>query len=216
MSRVLVLGGGLAVLTIAVLLFRHREFAGGTEAPFEPPARLPELSPLCPWRDPEADLPQFFPEANRWDTETRILSGLRVELSQQLGRPLLADELALTLHRVYQGARPLGTVLVRRVKGQHGAIEIVLAVTEQGRVCGVRLQRLREPSAVASAIQDRAWLSRFHNRTHEAGWESEDLRYVPAEARFSAAAIREGIRSLLILLAASERSAAPSSPKGSY
>lgn len=186
------------------------ENSGGSDVPFEPPLRSVEPAPLCPWREPEADLRRVFPEANRRTTETRILSGLRVEVSKQLGRPLDPEEMVITLHRAYQGAQPLGAVLVRRVKAQHGAIEIALAVTEQGRVHNVWLQRLREPATIAAALQDGEWLSTFQNRTHEQGWQNDDLQNLPDEAKISAQAIREGIRSLLILRAASEAAGVPS------
>lgn len=210
MSRAHMLAAGLAVLAIASLLWRRTLTSGGNEIPFEPPSRLVEPAPLCPWRDSETDLRRVFPEANRHEMETRILSGLRVELSKQLGRLPAAEELALTLHRVYKDSQPLGAVLVRRVKGQHGAIEIVVAVTEQGRVRDVWFQRLREPSAIAVAVKDSEWLRTFQNRTHEEGWEINDLQSIRKEARISAQAIREGVRSSLVLLAASEVARAPS------
>ncbi len=184
------------------------EFSNGDPVPFEPPSRLVEPNPLCPWREPESDLRRFFPEANRHETETRILSGLRVELAKQLGRQPEAAENTLTLHRIYKDSRPLGCVLARRVKGEHGAIEIVLAVTAQGAVQGARLQRLREPATISAALQDGEWLKAFDGRTHEQGWESDDLRRLPPEARSSAHAIRDGVRSLTILFAAGERGGA--------
>lgn len=178
---------------------------------FEPMVRHIEPAPLCPWREPEVDLRRVFPNANRRETETRILSGLRVELSKQLERPLNSEELALTLHRVYQDSRPLGAVLTRRVKGQHGAIEIALAVAEEGRVRDVWLQRLREPETIAAALQDDKWLRTFQGRSHKEGWEIDNLGSLPEEAHISAQAIREGIRSLLVLLAAaSETEGVPS------
>lgn len=210
MSPALWLSGALAVLAIVCVFWRTNRTPGGADTAFEPPSRLVELSPLCPWRNPEADLPRAFPKANRWETETRILSGLRVELLKELGRQPDAEENTLTLHRVYQDSRPLGSVLARRVKGQHGAIEVVLAVTEDGRVPDVWLQRFREPPPVARALQDTNWLKVFRGRTDKQGWEANDLRDLPPEAHVSAEAIREGVRSLLILLATSERTKAPS------
>jgi hypothetical protein len=132
------------------------------------------------------------------------LSGLRVELTSLLQRVPTAEENALTSHRVLAGPRAIGQVLTSRVKGEHGAIELVLALDDKGEVKGVRLQRLREPESVAHAIQNEAWLAGFRGRTHQSGWDKNDVSQLPEQARASAEAIREGVRSLLVLQAASE------------
>lgn len=211
MARAWLLGGGLIVAVAATAAWRQIESARAGNEVFEPTVHNLEPAPVCPWREPEADLHQFFPEANRRTTETRILSGLRLELAQQLGRPPESEEMTLTVHRVFQMAQPLGAVLARRVKGEHGAIELVLAVTDAGAVCGLRLQRLREPAAIEAAVTDAHWLARFRGRDGIHGWEADDLSGLPVEARPSAAAVREGLRSLLVLLAVSQ-AAPPSQP----
>lgn len=176
-------------------------------APFEPPSRITEAGLLCPWRDPEADLARFFPAANRRDTRTLILSGRRVELARELGRQPTAEENALQVHHALHDNHPVGTILTRRVKGEHGGIELVLAVTPEGRVRGVKIQRHREPPEVASVLGEAGWLNRFEGRDRRSDWDAAgDCAGLPAGARSSAQAVVEGIRSLLILLAAGETS----------
>ena len=119
--------------------------------------------------------------------------------------------MTLTVHRVFQDAHPLGAVLARRVKGEHGAIEMVLAVTDAGTAFDLHLQRLREPEAIAAALTDARWLACFRGRAGRQGWEADDVAELPAAARASAAAVREGVRSLLVLLEVS-RAAPPSQP----
>jgi hypothetical protein len=166
----------------------------------------PEPAPLCPWREPERDLRQFFPGATGTREERRILSHLRVALIHDLGRPLTADELLLRSFRVLRGEQTLGTILLRRVKGEYGAIELVLAVSPEEKVLGLRLQREREPEATARAIMSPAWLAAFKGKTAGSPLRlGEDLPRVRAEARRSAGAIVEGVRSLLILQRAAER-----------
>jgi hypothetical protein len=177
-----------------------------TPALFEPAVRSIEAAPLCPWRDPEADLRTFFPGATRYVDETRILSGQRVELAQRLGRLPEAEENALLSHRVFAGSECLGFILTRRVKGEYGAIEIVLAVSPRGEVEGVSLQRWREPEAIAHELRNPEWLQRFRGRTQARGWDGDDLRRLPEEARVSARAVREGVRGLLALQAAAQSS----------
>jgi hypothetical protein len=161
-----------------------------------------EPAPLCPWRQPADDLRAWFPDATGYHTETRILSGQRLALARRLGRTPDADESALQIHRVSQGSLPAGAVLTRRVKGDNGAIEIVVGVTEEGRVRGVRLQRLREPEAVREELERPDWLGAF--RGMELGGDGTFKLPVPdltSDARVSAAAVVDGVRSLLALYA---------------
>ena len=165
---------------------------------------------MCPWREPEHDLKLFFPKATRYELKTCILSGQRLELAERLGRTPTGDENALHIYPVYHDHTPLGAVLTRRVKGEFGAIELVLAVNTNQQVCGLRLQRLREPAPVAAALQDSKWLSSFVGKRADDSWPTEvELSGMPAEARVSAEAIVDGVRSLLILLASADKQQLP-------
>src|SRR5690348_17066492 len=158
-----VLFGALAATTCVVLLGGH--FTKSSPDVFSDPAVTPpEAAPLCPWRQPEADLKEFFPGATRSEIQTGILSGLRPELARRLGRVPTGDENALRLARVYRDQAVAGSILTRRVKGEHGAIEIVLAVDTNLSVVGVRLQRLREPESIAHALEDTNWLGAFNGK----------------------------------------------------
>ena len=172
-----------------------------------------ETSPMCSWREPDADLRAFFPKATSRRTETLILSGMRLELAKRLGRMPSGEENSLYLHRIYHEQHLLGTVITRRVKGEYGAIEIVLAILADGSVRGVRLQRLREPKVVADALRSPQWLKAFEGKTFESQWQSgTDIPNVPTEARSSAQAVVEGVRSLLVLLETAKRRDAPKAP----
>jgi hypothetical protein len=207
MSRPLIAAAGALLLLGGAVAWRLNE-RSAPEIPFETKSKPPPSAPLCPWREPSADLSRFFPAATRYEVETRILSGLREELAVRLGRPPTGDENALHLYRVYRDQAPIGNVLTGRVKGEHGALELVLATDPGGSICGLRLQRLREPEPVAQAVQDPKWLASFNGR--RAGDEFQpgrDIADVAAEARVSALAVAEGARSLLILLAAADETA---------
>jgi hypothetical protein len=160
-----------------------------------------EPAPPCPWREPEQDLRAFFPQADHYQTEERILSGQRLELADRLGRPPTAEENALSVHRVFHQQQSLGTVLTRRVKGEYGAIEVVLAISTNGRVCGLRLQRLREPEAIATELHRPEWLGAFQGKRVSSSWQiGLDVPAVSTPARASAEAVVDGVRSLLVLL----------------
>jgi hypothetical protein len=204
MSRSIIIGAGAATLLLALVAWRFNGASPSSEIAFAPKSQPPPAAPLCPWREPENDLKQFFPGATRCERETRILSGRRVELAEQLGRIPTGDENALHVYCIYREQTPLGVVLTRRVKGEYGAIELVLAVNADGTVRGLRLQRLREPAPIAAALQNPDWLHSFAGRRAADSWKlGQDVPEVAAAARSSAEAIVEGARSLLILLATS-------------
>lgn len=169
------------------------------------PAAIPERRPvagiaLCPWREPDADRRRFFPGSTRHRTDVLVLSGRFAELKQRFGRLPLPEENPLYVHRVYAGKRLMGSVAARRVKGEYGAIEVVLAVGADGRVRGVRLQRQRAPRAIADALSA-CWPGAFNDKTAHSDWRlGGDIPNVSVAARASAAAIIEGVRSLLVLL----------------
>jgi hypothetical protein len=160
-----------------------------------------DTAPPCPWREPESDLAAFFPGATGYQTENRILSAKRLELARRLGRMPTAEENSLRAYCVYRGEQPVGHILMRRAKGQFGAIEIVLAVAQDGEIAGIRLQRQREPEVIRAALQSPAWLNAFSHQTARSDWRlGQAIPDVPNEARASAQAVVENVRSLLILL----------------
>jgi len=205
MARRVLFGiGGLVALS-AVVGWRLEQ-SSPTETLVEAQASLPEAAPLCPWREPQADLRQVFPAATRYEIETRILSGQRLELAQRLGRTPTGDENALHLYRIYHENTPLGAVVVRRVKGAYGAIELVLAADTDRRVCGLLLQRSREPEPIARALQSPDWLHSFNGKGADRAWQlGREIPDVLPEARSSAQAVLEGARNALVLLDMAEQ-----------
>lgn len=166
-----------------------------------------EITPICPWRNPSRDLAILFPFATEPVTETRILSGALVSIQKQLGRPMRADENPLRIYRVAHGAN-LGSVLVHRVKGEHGAIEVVTGIKHDA-VRGVLIQSQREPEVVARAITNSGWLAAFNGKRASSEFRvGNDLPDVPNEARPSAQAIADAVRSQLILFSFAENAEA--------
>src|SRR5207253_10130380 len=133
---------------------------------------------------PEDDLKYFFPRANHYELETHSLSALRLDLAARLGRPLEPEENLLRLYRIHGENSVLGTIMTRRVKGSHGAIEIGLATDIQGKVCGLRIQRIREPEEISVALNNPEWLRQFDGKTPESSLENgAAVAGLPAEAR---------------------------------
>jgi hypothetical protein len=154
-----------------------------------------EEEPVCPWRDPETDLRLFFPGATGHHLEAKSLSAMRPQLTRILGRqPTGADHL-LRVHRITEDTNPVGSVLVKRVKGEHGAIELVIALSADRIVRGVRAQRSREPENISAALATNGWIRAFAGKslTNELR-PGHDLPAPPAKARATAQAIAEGVR----------------------
>lgn len=196
---------GIGLILLTALGVRLAASRSGDKI-FEVQTKPTSLAPMCPWREPAADLQEFFPTATGYGLETRILSGLRLELSQQLGRPPTAEENALQVFRILQGHEPVGEIVTRRLKGTSGAIEIVLAADTAGRILGLRLQRQREPEAVVQALRDEVWRRWFVGKDAKSPWHCDELMgRFPAEARDTAKEIVNTARSTMILLGVSER-----------
>ena len=107
---------------------------------------------MCPWREPEKDLRRFFPGATSYRTDTLALSSIRQRILNRLGPGSRIEDNSLYVHRALRGTETVGSVLVRRAAGPHGAIEVVAAVDRSGKLVGLRVQRHREPEATARAF----------------------------------------------------------------
>lgn len=172
--------------------------------PEAPAKKLLEAAPMCPWRQPEKDLKAFFPGATHYRIETLIFTRKFREIKARLGRLPAPEENPLYLHRIYKLQQPVGSVITRRVKGEYGAIEIVLAI-QDNKVAGMRIQRMREPQPIAQALNSANWQRSFVGKTSRDGWQlGRDVPSVQPEARNSAQAIIEAVRTLLILHEISE------------
>lgn len=206
------IGLGLGVVVAGIVATRKPAdpYAGLLHQPNSAPV---EAAPMCPWRHPEEDLRAFFPNASGTRAETRVLSAKRLELTRKLGRPPLPEEGALHLFRVEGKSGDLGTVMVRRIKGEYGAIELVIATDPHVQVRGLRLQREREPEAVSKALSSEEWQQRLAGLSaNSPGDPAVLLQGLPPAAKPSAQAVVEGLRSQLILLSVAEESGAPAAP----
>jgi len=195
-----------AVLAVAAFLSLPPRPSPTGDSPTIRNTSLPEASPVCPWRDPQPDLLRLFPAASNHVVETRILSGAMAQLQRRLGRAMTADENPLHIYRALNTAGDvIGSVLVCRVKGAHGGIEIVTGVEKDGAVQGVRIQSQREPDSVARVITSSNFLASFSGKNASSPLRlKDDLPDVPSNARASAQAIADGVRSQLIVLSFAE------------
>jgi len=158
-------------------------------------------SGLCPWRNPAADLKAFFPTATSTREELLSLSRYTTEIEKQIHRKATGEETGLQIHRAYNGTTPLGVVVARRVKGEYGAIEVVVASDTSNRVVGVKIQRLREPEETAKILRSPGFLQYFEGKTAQSDWlcHCEQVEISP-KALKSVDAVQGGLHTVMVLL----------------
>jgi hypothetical protein len=206
--RPLVLGIGLLVSLVVLTTVFWREKIGKQPAPKTEPLAGLDISPVCPWRDPARDLLRLFPPATNYVLEPQILSRRMAEIEKRLGRHMTADENPLRIHRVQQHGRWAGSVLVTRVKGEHGGIEIVLGLETNHLVQGVLIQSHREPESIAADLAKMlpAFIGKSATSPLRLG---EDLPGVAPASRASAQALADGVRDQLLVFSFADLSAEP-------
>jgi hypothetical protein len=210
--RLLVIGAVLLAAAGVVAVVLPRLTAGPKLEVVDAPDRLLAAKydapgGLCPWRNPKSDMAALFPQATTSREDTLSLGRERLEVEKRLGRKPTAEDMGLQIHRVFQGDKPLGAVVARRVRGENGAIELVVAVNTEKSIVGVRVQRMREPEKVAALLHSEAFLSNYTGKTSETVRECGcDQVEITPEAAPSARAVHEGIRTALILLTLGDKS----------
>jgi hypothetical protein len=84
---------------------------------------------VCIWRFPDKDIQTLFPKATGYKTEDLTYTKLeRVKIESLLGAKLDDDETKFNLYRIYKDTAKIGLVLTHSVKGQYGAIEVVVGL----------------------------------------------------------------------------------------
>lgn len=143
---------GILLLTLGVAAVVYVAARRETHTVFEPPIKAIEPASPCPWRDADQDMTNWFPGATQYRAHDTVLSGKRTQLRAQLGRELQPEEMALHTYLITSNNVPLGTVLTRRIKAEHGAIELAMAVGSDRKLKALKIQRIREPQAIVDAL----------------------------------------------------------------
>jgi hypothetical protein len=87
-----------------------------------------EAAGLCPWRNSADDIKKYFPGSDRFDETLLVVSNRRLQVQELLGRAPTGDENSLRAYRIYRGSEDVGLVVPRRVSGEHGLIEFIIAI----------------------------------------------------------------------------------------
>ena len=145
---------------------------------------------LCPWREPDADRKRFFPTSDAQKEERIQVSGKQVELTRRLGRKPTNEENVQPIFHVYRGKQLIGQVMTRRVRGENGAIELVLATDLKHQPIGLKVQRHREPEDLKSRFERLDFVQSC----------TTDSVSLACCGTGNEAIVREGVKTLRILL----------------
>jgi hypothetical protein len=141
---------------------------------------------MIPWRDPAKDIQKVFPGApipDAGNPTVIALSGHRLALIKKLGK---LDSNALFVHVI----KDKGVALLRRAKGQSGAIEVVVFVSQSKMIAGIAIQRHREPNNIATRLGAPSFVNAFKGLTAESTF--------PTFPDKSLQAVSDVIRALLV------------------
>jgi hypothetical protein len=155
---------------------------------------------MCPWRAPARDIQNLFPAAGpsaTYRTDTLALSRIREKVLRRLGPGARLENNSLYVHRVLVGGAAMGSVIVRRVAGPHGAIEVVTGIDPAGKISGILIQRHRETAESGRLLTSDAWLASFRNKSAESSFEIDSRT---GEGTGASAAVTKAVRSVLIEL----------------
>jgi len=155
---------------------------------------------------------RFFPGADSSAETLIVVSNHRKQISDLLGRVPTGDENALRAYRVLRQGKFVGLIVPRRVRGEHGLIEVVFALNSDNKqMLGARIQRLREPEAAEKALTNGgndAWLKLFSGATVTTNWQAVALSIGEPTAITSAKSISEAARVVMAIAGASSAGAA--------
>ena len=159
---------------------------------------------VCIWRFPDKDIQTLFSKATGYKTEVLTYSKPeRVKIESLLGAKLDDDETKFNLYRIYKDTTKIGLVLTHSVKGQYGAIEVVVGLTSKydtilkshKTVIGnVLIQRDREIQS--KDLRSSKYLGQFIGKTVKSKFDNITL---VSGAEKSSQAIIFSVRKLLIV-----------------
>jgi len=153
---------------------------------------------LCVWRKPDEDIKKFFPGADTYKTEVKKPSkSQKAAIEKRLGAKLDSDEQEFKIYRIIDNKKTIGTILTHLGKGQYGAIEIVTALDNDGKVKGVGIQRDREKKR--AELRSDKFLGQFKGKTVKDPVKTgKDIKAVPG-AEKSSETVAFSVKKLLII-----------------
>ena len=126
------------------------------------------LASLCVWRNPDADIQEFFGGGTYRSLSVNVGSH-KSAIEAAIGTSLDSDETQFKFWPVIQNGQRVGTVASHLGKGDYGAIEVVVAIVdppaESPKIKAVKIQRDRE--RYRSALRSPTFLDQFKGKQAE-------------------------------------------------
>ncbi len=159
---------------------------------------------VCNWRFPDKDIQTLFPKATGYKTEVLTYSKTeRVKIESLLGAKLDDDETQFNFYRIYKGTEKIGLVLTHSVKGQYGAIEVVVGlgnkndtITKSNKTIINRVLIQRDREVKSKELRSSKFLDQFIGKSVKSKFDNIDL---VSGAEKSSNAIIFSVRKLLIV-----------------
>jgi hypothetical protein len=165
-------------------------------------AVTPALASLCVWRSPDADIASIYGSGSYRTVFQDIDGARRARIEKTLGFALDADETQFKFFPVFKGSKQVGTVMTHAGKGQFGAIEVVVAVTDTGAGAVVKLVRIqRDREKAKAALRGAAFLDQFRGmNSHDDFTVGPDgLKPAMPDAVKSSQSVAQAVRKLLVI-----------------
>jgi hypothetical protein len=162
------------------------------------------IAGVCVWRFPDKDIKTLFPKATGYKTEVLTYSKEeKVKIESILGAKLDDDETKFNFYRIYKDTIKIGLVLTHSVKGQYGAIEVVIGLQNKydstGEYIGASIKNVliqRDREVKSKDLRSDKFLSQFINKTVKSKFDNIKLI---AGAEKSSQAIVFSVKKLLIV-----------------
>jgi hypothetical protein len=159
-------------------------------------AVVPAQASLCVWRKPDQDIKEFFPGAESYKTELKSVGDKGKAIEKLIGAKLDPDEHEFKFFRIIKDKKTIGTVMTHLGKGQYGAIEVVVAFKNDGKIIGVEIQRDREKKRKELRSED--FLGQFKGKTAKSALTvGNDIKLVEG-ARESSEAVAFAVKKLAV------------------
>lgn len=159
---------------------------------------------VCIWRFPDKDIQTLFSKATGYKTEDLTYTKPeRIKIESLLGAKLDDDETKFNLYRIYKDTAKIGLVLTHSVKGQYGAIEVVVglgskfdSLTKSNKVFIKNLLIQRDREVKSKDLRSSKFLDQFIGKTVKSKFDNITL---VSGAEKSSQAIIFSVRKLLIV-----------------
>lgn len=195
----LVLPMAAACVCVVAINFFHRPTPTSFDPTIIDASQPVEIAGICPWRNPNSDLKAYFPTANHYERRLLNMSDLRPDVLAELGPKTPMDSNGLYYYRVYRDSNWVGSVIVQRTAGEYGVVEYTAGVGQDGKIKGVRIQRLREPDLTVKTIEAPSWLASFSNKSTDGSFiVGKDIPPVPESAHQTAQSLADSVRRLIV------------------